>query len=125
LAGIEALELKDHGPAEEQAPSVETQAESRAGGLPREMQAMIQRVFVTVMQAIRGDPNAQFVAGMLLGTLQQKGHAEPIVQYAHAMERILAGERDDALAQGLPGELAEPVRALLRALEKGPSPTRG
>ncbi|MGC9358848.1 MAG: tetratricopeptide repeat protein [Anaerolineae bacterium] len=121
LAGIEAHEPEKQAHDEERAPAAEGQAQPRGAGIPREVQATIQRVFVAVMQAIRGDPNAQFVAGMLLGTLQQKGSPELMAKYAHAMERILAGERDPALAQGLPQGLAEPVRTLLGALEKGPS----
>ena len=89
-----------------------------ATGLPREVQATVRRVFTAVLQASRGDANARFVAETLLQTLQQKGQAEPMVQYARAMARILAGERDPSLVQGLLPELAEPVQALLRALSQ-------
>ncbi|MCD6301929.1 MAG: tetratricopeptide repeat protein [Anaerolineae bacterium] len=122
LAGIEAPEPDEQGHSEEGTPRAEDHPQPSGSGIPHDVQATIRRVFVTVMQAVRGDPNAHFVAGMLLGTLQQQGNPEPMVKYAHAMERILAGERDPALAQGLPKELAEPVWALLGALAKQPVP---
>lgn len=121
LAGLEAPEPEEQEPPAEAAAQAPSRPQAAVGGVPREVQATIQRVFTTVLQAARGDANARFVADMLLGTLQEKGRPEPLVHYARAMERILAGERDPALAQGLPKELAEPVRALLTALSKDAS----
>ena len=38
--------------------------------------------------------------------------------FARALARILTGERDEALLEGLPKDLADPLAALLRALNK-------
>ena len=125
LAAVEApVPEEPESPPEEtpQSPTPQV-APGPVGGMPREVQATVRRVFTTVLQAVRGDADARFVAGMLLQTLQQKGQAEPMVQYARAMARILAGERDPSLAQGLIQELAEPVQALLKALSQDGKPS--
>jgi hypothetical protein len=69
-----------------------------------------------VVAALRGDQQAQAVVSNLLGYMMREDAPEPMRRFATALTRLISGERDDSLLDGLPADLAAPLQALLEQL---------
>lgn len=77
----------------------------------------LEQLFGIVAAACRGDAQARQMTPLLVGMLQQPAMPAEIQALGGALARILAGERDPGLAADLPGEMKQPVIALLGALK--------
>jgi len=71
-----------------------------------------------VVAGLRGDAKARRLVAATLARMAQEDAPESARQFAAALTRILQGERDEAVLEGLPKEMADPLTALLRALRQ-------
>jgi tetratricopeptide (TPR) repeat protein len=76
----------------------------------------LEQLFGVVAAACQGDAQAQQMAPLLVQALQQPAMPAEIQTLGGVMARILAGERDPALAAGLTGELRGAVEGLIREI---------
>jgi len=76
----------------------------------------LPQLMSAVVAGLRGDPNARRLVAGALARMVQEDAPESARRFAEALTRILRGERDESMLEGLPKEVAEPLAALLRAL---------
>ena len=78
----------------------------------------LPQLMSAVVAGLRGDANARRLVAGALARMSQEDAPESARRFAGALTRILQGERDDSVVEGLPQEIAEPLMALLRALRQ-------
>ncbi len=83
---------------------------------PSQLRTVLSNVMMAVIAALRGNQQAQAAVSSFLGEMTREGAPEPLHRFAQALARILQGERDLAVLEGLPAEAAAPLRALLDQL---------
>jgi len=74
------------------------------------------RLAAAVAAAINGDQQARSVMSAVIGKMTQEGSPEPLRQLGQALGRIMGGERDPSILEGLPDAMAGPLQALLKRL---------
>jgi len=78
----------------------------------------LPQLLAAVLAGLRGDAGAQRVVAAALARMAQEDAPASARRFAAALTRILQGEDDEALLEGLPKEAADPLAALLRALRQ-------
>lgn len=101
------------GPSEEGAA-----ADAEGGASSVALPVPLPQLMTAVVAALRGDANARRLVAGALAQMARDDAPETARRFAGALARILRGERDEALLEGLPKELADPLAALLRALRQ-------
>lgn len=81
-------------------------------------QFTIDQFMTTVKAAINGDPQAKAVTETFLQALSSEQAPQTLRDFANATRRVLAGDKNPAVTQGLPLELAQVITALMAALNE-------
>lgn len=113
LEAIESPDLDQDREEEASAPGTQTEEAAKAVSLP------FLQLMAAVAAALKGDPQAQSAVAVMLDGMTQEGSPEPVKHLAQTLRRIMRGERDPAVLQGLPDEMAAPLRSLLESLAPG------
>jgi tetratricopeptide (TPR) repeat protein len=97
------------------APPQEAESE---GGEAEHWPVPLPQLMGAVVAGLRGDANARRLVAATLARMAREDAPESARRFATALTRILQGERDEAVLDGLPKEMADPLTTLLRALRQ-------